>query len=262
MRSPFAAGAGLGMIGLSLLGWFTGMRGVMHALLITLVGVAPVPFFALLGLVALLAAAGLASAVLADAGTQPAAFERAAARGGWLSRTFYAQVRRQLRHPFAWGILSGLGLALVGIWLVLAALVVPLELGSLDLLLFSRLRIEAARGAEAAPATPDELLHPSTWKATEGGDAPVLDSFGRPVRFERDAGGAMVLRSLGLDATASADDLCTRSAAAAALTSVATPALASAAARDPLVYLERRRANQISWSEQVEALRLSRCTAH
>lgn len=251
LRSPFAAGAGLALVGVLLLGWFTDMRGVMHALLIRIGASAPVPFAVALGLAALFAAGALASALVADAAT-PARLEQAAAGGGWLGRSFYAQVQRQQQHPFLWGLGSGVALGLVGIWLVLAALVVPLDMGSLDLLLFSKVRIDAAHPSGSLPAASDGLLHPSAWNApAEAGDAAALDNFGHPIQVERDPAGSYTLRSLGLDGRASNDDLCVHGSAPQA----------SAALRDPLVFLERRRANEVGWVLQVNAIQAARCAA-
>jgi len=251
LRSPFAAGAGLGLVGISLLGWFTAMRGVMHALLIALGASAPIPFAIVLGLAAVFAAAGLASAVLADG--SPAAIDRAAQSGNWLGRAFFSQLRRQRRQPFVWGAGSGLVLGLVGIWLVLAALVIPLEMNSLDMLLLAQAKIDA-NGSDKTPAAADGLLHPSAWHAPpEGGDSPALDAFGRPFRLEPEPAGSYRLRSLGLDGVGSADDICVGAAA--------RQAAAPAPGRDPLRFLEQRRANEVGWVAQVGALRDTRCSA-
>jgi hypothetical protein len=246
-RSPFAAGAGLGLIGISLLGWFTGMRGVMHALLVTFGAHAPVPFAVVLGLVSLFAAAGLSGALLADTRASGASLERAA-RGSWLARAFYAQLGRQQRSPWVWGAGSGVALGLVGIWLVLAALVIPLEMSSLDLLLFSKLRIDTAQPGGTPPASADGALHPSAWQTPpESGDMAVIDAFGRAIQLEPGAASGYRLRSLGLDGRASGDDLCVNGPAP----------LATLA--DPLAFLEQRRGGQVSWVGQVTAIGAARC---
>jgi len=245
LRSPFAVGAGHGLIGILFLGWFTGMRGLMHALLVTFGASAPVPFAMLLGLAAVFAAAGLAVALLADA--RAAATPPNPASGSGLARAFYAQLRRQQRSPWAWGAGSGVALGLVGIWVVLGGLVIPLEMSSLDLLSFSKLRIDAAHPSGSLPASSDGLLHPSAWSSSpEPGDTAALDAFGHPVRLEP-AASTYRLRSLGLDGRPSGDDLC-----------VSGPAPLAALA-DPLAFLERRRSGQVGWVEQVRALRDSRC---
>jgi hypothetical protein len=250
LRSPFAAGAGLALVGVLLLGWFTSMRGVMHGVLIRVGASAPIPFAVAAGLAAVFAAGALASALLADAAT-PARLERAAAGGSRLSRSFFAQVQRQQQHPFLWGAGSGLALGLVGIWLVLAALVVPLDMGSLDLLLFSKVRIDAAHPSGSLPTPSDGLLHPSAWNAQPDAEgSAALDNFGRPIHLEHDRAGTYELRSLGLDGKTSADDLCVRG-----------PGLqAPALVRDPLAFLERRRANAVGWVDQVNAIQAARCT--
>lgn len=254
LRSTFAAGAGLALVAVLLLGWFTSLRGVMHTLLLVLGAKAPLPFLAALGLGAVLAAAALASVLLVDAAA-PARLERAALGGSGFARAFLAQVRRQERHPSLWGAGSGAALGLVGIWLVLAALVVPLDMGSLDLLLFSKVRIDAAhRAGKPAAASPDGLLHPSAWNGSpEAGDAAVADGFGRPIHLKPDPAGGYELRSLGLDGTASVDDLCVRGPDPLALPLAGLP--------DALAFLERRRVDGVGPVAQVSALLAARCAA-
>jgi hypothetical protein len=277
-RAIFGAAAGGVLLLVLLLGWLTELRGVMHALLITLGTHALVPFVAVLGVVALFSAAALSTALIAEDASGRSNLQ-APIGGRQLARAYDEQIRRQRRHPLAWGAAAGLGLGLVGVWLVLAALVVPLETRTLGVLLLAGARLDAAaRGAPPpnsaalpnatalpnaarptdAPAAPgvnlrraapaDGHLYPSAWNgATDTVDNPVLDAFGRAVRYQTDAseGGAYVLRSLGLDGVPSRDDLCV----------LAPP---GGPTRDPLAFLESLRDGQLAWSAQVGALARAR----
>jgi hypothetical protein len=252
-RWVFGGAACAGLLGSLLLGWLTGLRGVMHGLLIALGSAAPVPFLIVLGVVAVVAAGSLTTALIADDSARVAAAPAGSARHDWLSRTYFEHVRRQRRHPFAWGLGSGLALGVVGIWLVLAALVIPLEARSLSSLLLAQARLDTARSGAQPRALPagDGPLHASAWstRAAGSGDPAVLDAFGRSVMYEPDGAGAYRLRSLGLDGRPSADDLCLRAASVPA----AQPA------SDPLAFVESLRSEALDWSEQALAIARARC---
>jgi hypothetical protein len=217
-----------------LFGWLTELRGVMHALLITLCAHAFVPFVVVLTVVAVLSAAALSTALMAEEASGGSA-ARATLGTGRLARAYDEHIRRQRRHPLAWGAAAGLGLGLVGVWLVLAALVVPLETRTLGVLLLAQARLDgAARGAVSPGA------------AGPGGATPVLDAFGRAVTYQTDAAGApRGLRSLGLDGVPSGDDLC-------------VAPQSTTVAHDPLAFLESLRDGQLGWSAQVGALARAR----
>ena len=251
---PFAAGALTGLLGVLLVGWFTPLREVMHALLVTLGAAATWPFAVVLGLVAVLATTVLATAIVADDVATGAATAPGRTAHGPLRDAYFAQVRRQRRHPFAWAAGAGASLGIVGIWMVLAALVVPLEIRTLSLLLFSQVRIDAAAAGAPITLAADGLLHPSAWRAPTGdGDAAVIDTFGHPIAHDAGAvpGAPYTLRSLGLDASPSGDDLCIRGPA--------DPSRTPAALRDPLVFLERLRDDQLGWPERFDAVAQTRC---
>jgi hypothetical protein len=212
------------------------------------------PFIVIVAALALFAAAGLVGSLVAQEDLIPAATAEGAARGGGrLARAYYGFIWRQRRQPLPWGIVTGLALGVVGVWAMLAALIVPRESQTLNVLLLTQARIQALPAHPAPEA--DDLLRPSLWGGPAGA-APVLDGFGRPIRYTR-AGAwgatAYTLRSLGYDGVPSDDDLCAGG----------KTALRSAIdqARDPLRFLERLAAGELGWSEQARALTSSRCVA-
>lgn len=241
----------MGLLGVLLLGWLTGLRGVMHALLVTIGATALVPFVIVLGAVALVAATSLASALLADA----ASLQRAtgsANEGRW-RRIYHAQLARQRQSPLAWGLAAGCALGTVGLWLVLTALVIPLETSTLGLLRLTQVRLSATPSDGPQPVVgSDEPLRQSAWnpKALEGPDEPVRDAFGHPItRQARDVAGAFTLRSLGLDGVPSRDDLC------ASGQTGSSPA--DAASGLPIV--EDLLSDRLGWSARFAALDDARC---
>jgi hypothetical protein len=258
------------LLGALLLGWLTSLRGVMHALLVTVGAHALVPFLIVLALIAIAAGSTLASTLLVgEAGFGAAASAPSPGEHGRFVAAYLEYLRRQHRHPFAWGLSAGLGLGVIGIWLVLAALVVPLETRTLSVLLLARVRIDAARAGATPPAppAPHEPLRASAWSTTAsawgpeikpwspapsgGSDAPVLDAFGHAISYEsNEAAGGYTLHSQGLDGVASGDDLCVRGGAALD---------ARAPVRDPIQFVEALRENQLGWPSQVEAIARARC---
>jgi hypothetical protein len=253
-RWVFAAGVAGGLLGVSSLAWGTGLRGVLHALLLGLAAAALFPFLLFVAALASFAAAGLVAGLVAqeDLGAAAAA-EGLVHGGGRLARAYYRFVWRQRRHPFGWGLGMGLALGVVGVWVALALWVVPRESQTLSVLLLAQARVEAL-DAHPEPAA-DGLFHPSSWGGT-GGDEPVLDGFGRPICYSR-AGAwratSYTLRSLGFDGVPSDDDLCVggQTALGRVLQQV----------RDPLRFLERLYAGELGWSERAEALTSARCEA-
>jgi len=201
--------------------------------------------------IAAVAAAGLVVGLVAQDDIGAGAAAEGLARGGSLfAKAYYRFVWRQRRHPLAWGLGAGLALGVVGVWVALALLVVPRESQTLSVLLLAQARFDALK-AHPEPAA-DGLLRPSLWGGADS--APVLDGFGRPVRYAR-AGAwratSYTLRSLGADGVPSGDDLCATGATALGR--------ALEQARDPLRFLERLYAGELGWSERAEALTTSRC---
>lgn len=253
-RVRFAWATGVGLLGVLLFGWLTGLRGVMHALLIALGATALVPFALVLLVIAGVAAVSLASTLIADDSRLPRSTPGAASGNRWL-HAYHTQLARQRQSPLAWGFAAGGALGVVGMWLVLAALVVPLETRTLGIL-----RLAQARLASASPATPRAapealvpsggVLRPSAWsRAGAGDDEPVLDAFGRPVVSETRGAGEFTLRSLGLDGLASRDDLC------AGGQTGSSPATVG----DGLRFVEDLRADRLGWPALFAAIDSARC---
>jgi hypothetical protein len=259
----FAWATGVGLLGVLLLGWLTALRGVMHALLIALGATALLPLALVLLVVAGVAAVSLASTLIADDSRLPRSTAGAASGGRWL-HAYHAQLARQRQSPLAWGFAAGGALGVVGMWLVLAALVVPLETRTLGILRLAQARLASSASASpasassaSAPAAPeapvpsDSVLRPSAWSpAGAGADEPVLDAFGRPVVSEtRGAAGEFTLRSLGLDGVASRDDLC------AGGQTGSSPATVG----DGLRFVEDLRADRLGWPALFAAIDSARC---
>ena len=253
-RWTFLAAAAAGLFAVSCLAWGTGLRDAFHGLLLGLAAAALLPFILIVAALALFAAAGLVAGLVAQEDISlAAAAEGVTGGGGRLARAYYAFIWRQRRHPLAWGLGTGLALGIVGVWAMLAALIVPRESQTLNVLLLTQARIQALPAHPEPPA--DGLLYPSLWGAPASA-SPVLDGFGRPIHYTRaGAWGATsyTLRSLGYDGVPSDDDLCLSG----------KTALRSAIdqARDPLRFLERLAAGELGWSERARALTSSRCVA-
>jgi hypothetical protein len=253
----FAWATGVGLLGVLLFGWLTGLRGVMHALLIALGATALVPFALVLLVIAGVAAVSLASTLIADDARLPRSTLGAAGGNRWL-HAYHTQLARQRQSPLAWGFAAGGALGVVGMWLVLAALVVPLETRTLGILRLAQARLASSASPSAsAPAAPEALvpsggvLRPSAWSpAGAGGDEPVLDAFGRPVVSEaRGAAGEFTLRSLGLDGLASRDDLCIGGQTGSSPATVG----------DGLRFVEDLRADRLGWPALFAAIDSARC---
>jgi len=260
-RLRFAWAACIGLLGVLTLGWLTGLRGVMHALLITLGSVALVPLSLVLGSVALVAAASLVISLIADdtalARPGPSSPPARASGGRWL-HLYQSFLERRRESPLALGLAAGLALGLFGLWLVLAALVLPLETRTLGILRLAQARLASLPAA--SPPAADGLLHPSGWSGSKGEtgaadsgagpDGPVLDAFGHPIAHVAAGGaGGFTLRSLGLDGVASRDDLCASGRAG----------LSPADASGLLRFVEDLRADRLGWSERLRALGEARC---
>jgi hypothetical protein len=254
-RVRFVGGACAGLLGVLWLGWLTGLRGIMHTLLIQLGSAALLPIAAVLCTLALVAAISLAVGLVAEDVAVGASGR--AAIGGTLVRVYEAYIARQRRRPLLWGLAAGLVLGVVGVWLVLAALVVPLETRTLSVLLLAQARLDAGQHPSARAAAADGLLHSqaSQGGATEGTDDRVLDAFGHAIAYQSTGGAgaaSYTLRSLGLDTVPSRDDLCVRGP---------TELTRSGdGAHDPLQFVEKLRADELGWSAKLAALQHARCS--
>ncbi|HTV18584.1 MAG TPA: hypothetical protein VMG12_07940 [Polyangiaceae bacterium] len=247
----FAWATGVGLLGVLLLGWLTGLRAVMHALLITLGATALLPFVLVLGIVGVLGVVSLASSILVDEATLRTVAETSGSR---YVHAYEAQLARQRERPLGWGLAVGSALGVVGVWLVLAALVIPLETHTLSVLRLAQARLASMPPAAAASSAADGVLRPSAWSvaaAAASSDQPVLDAFGHPIAHEAGAAGGFTLRSLGLDGVGSGDDLC----ASGRVGSNAD------AAGEALGFVEALRGDRLDWSAKLRALAEARCVS-
>jgi hypothetical protein len=247
------------------LGWLTGLRGALHALLILSGALAFFPFVVVALAVLLVAGASVVAALAASdmdvAGLGAA--EGIAVGGSKLARAYYGVLWRLRRHAGVWGAAAGMGLGVVGLLGVLWLFVVPRETQTLGILLEAQSQIEAEHRASRRyprPAPDGQFrmhLVPGEHSSatTPGSDAPLPDGFGRPITYRRDGSlltASYTLASLGFDGQRSDDDICVsgRTRVRQLMDRL----------REPLQLLAALRERRLSWSEQAAALQDSRCS--
>jgi hypothetical protein len=263
-RGHFALGASCALAGVLALGWLTGLRGALHALLILSGALAFFPFVVVALAVLLVAGASVVAALAASdmdvAGLGAA--EGIAVGGSKLGRAYYGLLWRLRRHAGVWGAAAGIGLGVVGLLGVLWLFVVPRETQTLGILLDAQAQIEAEHRASRRYPSPDpdgqfrRHLVPGERSATApGSDAPLPDGFGRPIIYRRNGSlltASYTLASLGFDGQWSDDDICVsgRTRVRQLMDRL----------REPLQLLAALRERRLSWSEQAAALQDSRCS--
>jgi hypothetical protein len=263
-RGRFALGASCALAGVLALGWLTGLRGALHALLIIAGALAFFPFVVVALAVLLVAGASVVAALAAsdmDVASLGAA-EGIAVGGSKLARAYYGLLWRLRRHAGVWGAAAGFGLGVIGLLGVLWLFVVPRETQTLGILLEAQAQIEAEHRASRRyprPAADGRFrmhLMPGERSVTvpESG-TPLPDGFGRPISYQRDGSlltASYRLASLGFDGQLSDDDICVsgRTRVREIMDRL----------REPLQLLAALRERRLSWREQAAALQDSRCS--
>jgi hypothetical protein len=194
------------------LGFATDLRQVMHGALLALGGVALVPF-ALIALGVLLYLLAVLLILLIGAAGGEVSPEgvgldelggRLIAGGGLLIGPYYRFLARS-RHPLVWGTLAGVLLGGLLLWALIAIVIVPREARTAELLAMAKQRVDRIYQTTGAfPGT-----EPAEQLSVEG--SPLLDAFGRPLRYRVSGKGHLAsytLGSLGFDGKPSGDDLC------------------------------------------------------
>ena len=226
-------------VAVSLVGWFTDVRGVMHSVLLGVFVTAFFPFvfvaavacvvvgFVLLLAVLSLFGAGDGAGDVADAGTDLAYSSVRLSR--WGAPRYYA-ILMSIRHPAIWGSVVGLLAGGLLLWGLVSWIIVPRELAT------SRVLAETAeqlmRTQRQTGQFPDPLPGGFINRRDVGqaGDGPVLDAFERPIQFTVSGASlfaSFTLKSAGFDGKPSRDDLCVSGAAQGAKWAASVDALLS-----------------------------------
>lgn len=194
------------------LGWFTGIRDVMHGALISLLAAALLPFAIIAGvLFVLVALAILVTVPAAVAGAEPPevgalaeASEPVAEAGFRLIGPYYRFIGRR-RHPVFWGIPAGVLLGGLLLWGVITLVIVPGETRTVEKLARARLAIETIYKQTGSLPKPSEHGH----LVIEG--TTFVDGFDRPVTYVVSGTwklASWTLSSSGFDTDDRDDDLC------------------------------------------------------
>jgi hypothetical protein len=241
------------------LGWTTGLRHVLHALLLAASLIAFFPFVLLASLAALILLFGVMLALAAalsggDGVLDGLGSHAVVAAGGdngsrvsrWVHLYYRFLARR--RHPAWLGASAGVLFGSLLCWALLAAFVVPKETSTMQTLVQAQVHLAQLRSQAGHYPLPDAHGH----FVTESGV--LTDAFGNAVVYElqgRRGAQSYRLTSLGADGRSSSDDLCV----------AAKTGLAALAERivQPLAALELLRGESSTWNTRLEALRASSC---
>jgi hypothetical protein len=200
-----------------LLGWYTDLRLVAHAALVSVASLAFLPLVIIgigltLGLTLLAASmlAGLLGGCGDAAGLEIA--EPFAEVGIAMIPGYYRWLARR-KHPAFWGIGMGLLCGAAALWTVIATTIIPRELETTDAILDAQSRVEARFQRTSRYPAPSPEGH-LTFDALGDGSrhGPLLDGFGRPLLYEKFGHWKVAtysLRSAGRDGVRGGkDDLC------------------------------------------------------
>jgi hypothetical protein len=203
--------------GVVALGWFTGVRRVMHGALLSLAVGAFLPFVVVaagIALSLLVVVLGLLAALLAEGGVEVPhdAGASVGELGLRLVGPYYRFLARR-RHPVFWGVPIGALAGGLGLWALLATIVLPGEARSAVAIAGAQADVERcyARTSRYPEPTPEgHLLRRDLDPAA--GEGAVRDGFGRPLRYEKRGRWKVAsyrLRSDGFDGRpGGGDDLC------------------------------------------------------
>jgi hypothetical protein len=199
-------------------GWFTDLRQMGHAALLTCATFAFLPFLIIMAGIAL---TGLMFIVLMIAclfghGGDVSMIDSGAdiaQLGGEALPGYYRFLARQ-RHPFFWGIPAGTLIGGLVLWGFVAVFILPGEARTAQILIDAQIRLEQEyekRGGFPAATDAGHILLRSLGDENAAADAVLLDGFGRPVEYKKWGLWKVAtwsLRSAGYDGKAGRDDLC------------------------------------------------------
>jgi hypothetical protein len=216
----FLALAATTSVAIVIVGWTSGLRAVMHATLVSLAIAALLPFVVAASGLLLIMGVGFSLALLTSL-----TGEHVQAEGGLYglaemvlgaSRRLAPRYYRFVAHPrqrFLWALSAGALFGCLTLWGLMAALVLPGEARTVQILGQARARIEQVyRDTGEFPRPDDEgHLETSALDKETTSRGVLVDGFGRPLHYDvsgrwRLASWALV--SLGFDGRAGADDLC------------------------------------------------------
>lgn len=262
---PTRAGSIVALTGLAIasaiavLGWITGLRHVMHAVLLAAGLAAFLPFVLLAGVAAALLSVGIVLALAAAAsggdvgpdGVGGQGVVAVAQDGGGLvsrcTRGYYRFLGRR-EHPAWLGVALGLPLGALLCWTLLAIFVIPVEARTIEGLLQAQLRLDAEKARTGRYPSPDDAGQLVLGSET------AMDAFGRPLQYRLQGkwkAQSYRLVSLGADGREGGDDLCVSRKSR----------LAGLAARivEPLAALESLHGRSATWSSKFAALQSADC---
>lgn len=196
-------------------GWLGSAREVMHGALLATATLAFLPFVALATILLAAGAVTLLVTLLGILTGDPIDVDLVPHVGEALANTAprwtvrYYRFLASRRHPVVWGAALGVLSGGVVLWGLVGLVIVPGEAETATVLANARARIERSYQEHRfypAPDAPGRLLLDGT---------PVMDGFGRPLRYEVTGRGKFAswkLVSRGFDGRESADDLCVEGA--------------------------------------------------
>ena len=194
----FAVATLLTAVVVVLAGWFTGVRDVMHTVLLTFAVIALLPVILVGAAMAFVIAIGVMGALHGE----PIALRVPGKRA--LAERYYRFFARR-EHPVFWALPAGAVLGALVLGLVIGVTIVPGEGKTVERMAAAQAAIESHYRAHAAFPVP-------TPDGTLAIDGQVLgDGFGRPFRYRvRGAwkAASWSLQSTGYDGARDADDLC------------------------------------------------------
>lgn len=221
----FLLGFLMAAVAVSLVGWFTDVRGVMQSVLIGLFVTAFLPFVFVAAVISVVIVSMLFLAVLSvfgggdgiaevsEAGTD--LVDSSVDLSHWGAPRYY-RLLMSVRHPAIWGGVVGLLAGGLLLWGVVSWIIVPRELVTSRILAETSgklMEIQKQTGRFPTPS-PDGFLNIRHLGQTT--DGPVLDGFERPLQFTTAGTGlfaSFTLKSVGFDGNPGRDDLCVHGAA-------------------------------------------------
>jgi hypothetical protein len=197
-------------------GWFTDLRQIGHAALLTCAAFAFLPFVIIVtgfALIVLALIVSLLAAIFGGDSVSTGGGEDLVEMGADAIPGYYRFLLRQ-RHPFFWGIPMGILIGGLGLWGFISIFILPGELRTAAILIDAQARIEQQfeqRGTFPAPTEAGHISLRALGDEKAPEDAVLLDGFGHPVVYKKWGLWKVAtwsLRSSGYDGKPGRDDLC------------------------------------------------------